>query len=437
MTRAPASEQSSTFVPVSPEERLVVLDVLRGFALLGVAIMNMPAFSMPSDSWALEPRLFPGFADRAAEFFMTTFFAGKANSIFSLLFGLGLTIQMQRAEERGQRVAPMYLRRLLVLFLVGAAHAILIWNGDVLHSYAVVGLLLLAVRRASDRLIVGLIALSFILPRMRSGYALYTDEPPVYPLPVFVERAHESVRIFQHGTYAQQIASRLSQLAESYTVWAVRLWGPPMWWLNLTTTMLLGFYAGRHRLLSNVAVNAARVRKVMWWCLGLGLSAAAGAAVLILFQKPVTRPTIQGFFIGLLFGLNRPLLCIAYIGAIALLLQKKGWKRILVVFSSPGRMPMTNYLMQSILATTLFYSYGFGLFGQVGPFVGFFISVAMFVVQILYSKWWLARFQYGPFEWLWRAGAYGKLPPLRVNGRLAAVAPVPVRASSGVVDPPR
>src|SRR5690242_6917538 len=142
-----AEEQAPTepsFTPVAPEERMPLLDVLRGFALLGIAVMNMPAFNLPDGVGALEERLFPSFADRAAETASFIIFAGKANSIFSFLFGLGLTIQMQRAEATGAKVTPVYLRRIAVLFLVGAAHAILLWWGDVLHTYAILGLLLLA-----------------------------------------------------------------------------------------------------------------------------------------------------------------------------------------------------------------------------------------------------------------------------------------------------
>jgi uncharacterized protein len=412
MQQEPSSVEASSFRPVAPEERIVVLDVLRGFALLGIIIMNMEGFSLPSDSWALDPRLFPGFADRGAELFMNTFFAGKANSIFSLLFGFGLTIQMARAEERGEKVAPMYARRLVVLFLVGVAHAILIWNGDVLHHYAVLGLLLLALRRASDRVIFVLIALSFLLPYARSGYAVWTNEPPVHPLSVYVERAHESLQIFQSGTYAEQVRLRVTQTVEGYTL-STRLLGTPLWLLMLTTTMLLGFYAGRHRLLSNIQEDAPRFRKVLGWSLGLGLACALSAAVLMLLHKPTGEPTLTGLIIGVLHGLNRPLLCVAYLCAIALLLQKKRIEPFLMVLAAPGRMPLTNYLMQSLIATTIFNSYGLGLFGRVGPLLGIVVAVAIFVIQIFYSRWWLARFQYGPLEWLWRVAAYGKAPAMR------------------------
>src|SRR5688572_26292852 len=153
-----STEPAASLTPLIPEERIVVLDVLRGFALFGILVMNMSAFNRPWSSWAMQPRMFQGTVDLAFEFMKSTLFAGKANAIFSLLFGLGMAIQLNRATDRGGTMIPMYLRRLAVLFAIGAAHAVLVWHGDVLHIYAVLGLLLLAVRRVSDRGIVGLIA---------------------------------------------------------------------------------------------------------------------------------------------------------------------------------------------------------------------------------------------------------------------------------------
>src|SRR5262245_22420752 len=127
-----AGQGSSTLAPVSPEERIALLDVLRGFALLGIIIMNLPGFNTPWESCSLDPRLFPGLVDRAAALVMDFLVAGKANSTFSFLFGLGLTIQMHRAEARGGNIVPVYLRRLAFLFAIGAVHAVLVWSGDVL-----------------------------------------------------------------------------------------------------------------------------------------------------------------------------------------------------------------------------------------------------------------------------------------------------------------
>jgi uncharacterized protein len=416
-------DTASKFSPVLPEERIVVLDVLRGFALLGILIMNMSWFKIPGSAWAIEPRLFPDFVDRAADFVMAFLVAGKANSIFSFLFGLGMTIQMQRAEARGGKLTPVYLRRLAVLFLIGAAHGVLLWHGDVLHIYAVIGLLLLAVRRASNKTIFTLIIVMLVASVARSAYALYTQEPPTHSIPYYVALAHEHMHIFRHGSYLEQLGVRLYEYEEGYGL-IRRLQGWIWTFPSFSITMLLGFYAGRERLLENVQANADRIRRILWWCLGLGIAVAVTFATLRAIRPPPTaRPTVLGFFIGLCFNVHRPLLCIAYIAGIALLFQAGRAQRFFMQFAITGRMPLTNYIMQSAIATTIFYSYGFGLFGHVGPAMGLLVTFAIFAVQIVYSKWWLARFRFGPLEWLWRGATYGKFPPLRIaESREPAVA---------------
>jgi len=410
---------SASFVPVASEERLLVLDVLRGFALLGIMIMNMPGFSLPSGVGALEPRLYPGVADRMAELFMNTFFSGKANSIFSFLFGLGLTIQIQRAQARGQTVGRMYARRLLVLFVVGVAHSFLLWNGDVLHHYALLGLLLLPLSRASNRWVFGLMVVCLLFPIARDVYAVVTNEPPVHTLAERAARAYEQLRVFQSGSYGEQLAVRVEENVEFYAL-SARLGGAVIWYMMLTLTMLLGFYAGRQRLLVDVTASSARIRTLMVWCFGLGLGCAATAAAMGWIIGPQQGPTLAGLLRGISYELNRPLLCIAYICAVAMLVHKPRFRGLAEVFAAPGRMPLTNYLMQTVIATTIFYSYGFGRFGQVGPLAGLLLSVSIFAVQVMYSRYWVARFQYGPLEWLWRVSAYGKPPPMRVAAKTTA-----------------
>ena len=140
---------------------------------------------------------------------------------------------------------------------------------------------------------------------------------------------------------------------------------------------------------------------------------------------PTGKPTLLGFTTGVLFSLNRPLLCVAYIAAISLLFQRERFKKVLLPLASAGSMPLTNYILQTVLATTLFYSHGFGLFGQVGPALGLVIALILFSFQIVYSRAWLAHFRYGPLEWLWRGASYGKLPPLRIAKKPAQARTVP------------
>jgi uncharacterized protein len=410
---------AASLTPLIPEERIVVLDVLRGFALFGILVMNMSAFNRPWSSWAMQPRMFQGTVDLAFEFMKSTLFAGKANAIFSLLFGLGMAIQLNRAADRGGTMIPMYLRRLAVLFAIGAAHAVLLWHGDVLHIYAALGLLLLAVRRVPDRGIVGLIALFLVLPMLRSAWALYSQEPPIHPVAHYAAQAHEHLRVFQSGTYLEQIGARLHDYYEGYIEATPHLQGEMWFYMSIAVTMLIGFVAGRRRLHEDVQTHNAALRKVTAWCLGIGLGIALGFSIARTFQPPPTgQPTLAGFLMGVTFNLHRPLLCVGYVAALALLLQRERVRRLLLPLASAGAMPLSNYLLQSLICTTLFYSHGLALYGQVGPALSFALAVVIFAVQVVISRMWLASFRYGPLEWLWRGAAYGELPPIRrTSGR--------------------
>jgi uncharacterized protein len=221
------------------------------------------------------------------------------------------------------------------------------------------------------------------------------------------------MHIFQQGTYWEQVGARLFQMRIMHFVNAWNAHGEPIFAVQLMTTVMLGLYAGREKLLSNIEANLPRIRQLTGWTFALGALCAIGASVFLLLLKPGDTVTFTEVMLGILINLNRPLLCIAYIGIIVLLLQKPEPSRVLQIFAPCGSMPLTNYILQSVMATTLFYSYGFGLFGRVGPLVGFGIAVAIFAVQAVGSNWWVKRYQYGPLEWLWRYASYGKRPPLR------------------------
>jgi uncharacterized protein len=412
----------TTLTPVPPEERIVVLDVLRGFALLGILTVNLPGAASSGYAWAAGLDPFPGWWDKAAEWIVTTFFAGKFNSIFSFLFGLGFTIQLMRASERGANVTAVYLRRIAILFALGVAHALLIWNGDVLHMYALLGLALLALRRVSDKTVFALILAALLLPGARAAYSAITQEPWSIARESMPARYEEETRIYQTGTYAEQVGLRYRQLAEAYGL-ITDLRGPVMFYSSLLMTMLFGFYVGRRRIIQDLPQHAGWIKRVMVWCFAIGLVAAVIGASLFLVMEPTGRGSMLGFFAGMMFTIQRPLLCLFYIAGIALLSMKsERWRTLFAPLAIVGRMPLTNYLMQSVVFTTLLYSWGFGLYGRLGPAACLAVTAVIFAVQVLYSRWWMARFRFGPLEWLWRGATYGHFPALRAAGSGAAAA---------------
>jgi uncharacterized protein len=408
-----SSASATALTPVQPEERIVVLDVLRGFALLGILTVNLPGAASSGYAWAAGLDPFPAWWDKTAEWIVDTFFSGKFNSIFSFLFGLGFTIQLTRASERGANVTSVYLRRIGILFAMGVAHTLLIWNGDVLHMYALLGLVLLAIRRVSDKTVFALILAAFLLPGARSAYSAITQEPWPVPRESMPARYEEETRIYQSGTYMEQAGLRSRQMAEAYG-FIRQFRGPVFFYSSLLMTMLFGFYVGRRRIIQDLPQHTAWIKRVMVWCFAIGLGAAAGGATLFLLLEPTGRSSMLGFLAGMLFTIQRPLLCLFYIAAIALLsLKSERWRRLFSPLAIVGRMPLTNYLMQSVVFTTLLYSWGFGLYGRLGPAACLGLTAVIFAVQVLYSRWWMARFRFGPLEWLWRGATYGRFPALR------------------------
>lgn len=408
-----ATAAAPALTPVQPEERIVILDVLRGFALLGILAVNLPESAASGYAWAAGLDPFPGWWDKAAQWTVGTFFAGKFNSIFSFLFGLGFTIQLTRAADRRASVTSVYLRRLAILFAIGVVHSIFVWNGDVLHIYALLGLVLLAIQRVSDRTIFALILLALLLPAARAAYSAITHEPWPIARESMAGRYQEETRIYQRGTYGEQVAHRYRQTAEGYG-FITQFRGFVMFYFTLLVTMLFGFYVGRRRIIQDLPQHAAWIKRAMLWCLIIGAAAAAGGATIRLLLEPTGRSSGLGFLGGLLFTIQRPLLCLFYVAGISLLfLKSERYRRLFAPLASVGRMPLTNYLMQSVIFTALLYSWGLGLYGQLGPAVCLALTAMIFTMQAIYSRWWMAHFRFGPLEWLWRGATYGQLPALR------------------------
>jgi uncharacterized protein len=405
-------------------ERLPTLDILRGFALMGILIMNMPGFSYSGFTESNGSHHWPGAVDRFAEGLRDMLFSGKFNSMFSLLFGIGFTIQFTRMQQQGTAQATqLYVRRLLVLAVIGLIHAFFIWDGDVLHVYAVLGLVLLfGLRRVSDRGLIAIMAVCLVYPLISGALRLviFTPEMVAARVQQGLAFATSNNLAFGQGGWWDAVRENTRMMLHTYGT-PLNLWGIFGWYVSMALTMLIGVLAGRRRWVQRVPELMPQVRRLMWWALGVGL--VCGAAFTLIFSLNRTPgPSLIKLLGGLCYNVSRPALMIFYVLTIVRLAQLPAWQKRLAPLGAAGRMPLTNYLMQSLICTTLFYNWGFGLWDKVGPAAGFVLSLAIFwVVQVPWSLWWLKTHERGPMEALWARITYGRRSPVPA----AAMAPRP------------
>jgi len=407
---------TGTAGPVAPSERIAEIDIVRGCALLGIFIMNMPAFSSSVFAGADGSHLFPLLYDRVAEEARDVLFSGKFNSMFSFLFAVGFTIQLGRLEAKEPGAARgIYLRRILILLALGLTHALVFWWGDVLHIYAVLGLLLLVgLRRLSDRMLVVLMVACIAIPTLGSIALKFTLPPEYFQQRLAVAHAFElsDNLAFGHGSFAAAAQENTRITAFFYTDPGA-LWATIRFYLEMTTTLLLGLIAGRHLWLQRVAENLGWIRRAQLVALAGGILAGGVVLASSLNYDP-SRITVLGIAGGLSYRLCRLGLMIFYVTSIVRLAQRPAWRQRFKPIALAGRMPLTNYLLQTAMATFIFNGWGLGYWNRVGPLAGVGLAIALYaLVQLPLSSWWFGRFRYGPLEYLWRAATYGRLPPMR------------------------
>ena len=402
--------------PTGATERIPIVDLLRGFALLGIAVVNIAPGSTPVYALLVDLQLWTGPADRLATALIRFLAEGKFYPLFSFLFGLGFAIQQERAEAPGVRFGRLYARRLGALLLIGLVHAFGIWYGDILVLYALLGfVLLLFFRRRAPRTLLIWAGISLLMPILLTAALLGLGGPPdeaaaeEYAAPLR-ELAEESIRAYSRGTFAEIMAQRARDVIFIYVSF-------PFFAPNVLAMFLLGLYAARRGILRDVPTHLGLIRAVWRWGLALGLLGGAVYTVTSeLSQRAV--PSALALAGSVAFGIGGPALGLAYAAGLVLLVQRHpAWGERLAPLAAAGRMALTNYLLQSVVATTVLYSYGPGLYGTIGPALGLGLAAAIYVAELALSVWWLNHFRFGPAEWLWRSLTYGHPQPIRRPAR--------------------
>ncbi len=405
------SSAATAFGPTQGAERLLVLDALRGFALFGVFLVNLrdlSLFGFLSETARTELATAP--ADHWLDLAMTALVDVKAFTIFTLLFGIGFAMQAERAIAAGQGMSR-YGRRLLVLLAIGLLHAYLFWWGDILRLYALLGFLLLPLSRVRPRTlgVLGIVFAVFLTPPLRP--LMNALLPKTVPS---ATASAAALAAFQNGSVPEMLHANLT-----YDVWTrITAWGLPFYVLG---RLLVGAAIGRSGVLREVQKRRHFWTNVVAILLPLGICLTA----FIMLRDNGAFGDMQGWWraetgravIRIARSGASLALGLAYMAIFVLLFQKPSWRRWLGLLAPVGRMALTNYILQTLVALALFYGVGFGLgprFGLVGVLT---FGSIIFLGQSAASRWWLDCYHFGPLEWLWRSLTYGQRQPMRRTER--------------------
>jgi uncharacterized protein len=379
----------------SSRKRQALPDQLRGFALLGIIVVNMPFLAVSNVGiWQLQ---LSSLSDQVVGFLIVALAQGKFYLLFAFLFGYSFTLILKSRSSDGAR---RYLRRLVGLALLGAGHAYLFFIGDILMSYALLGLVLLLFIGRSTRTIliasaisylIGLVLLALVFVESvgaeSSSGGFITD-------PIALDQALQ-------GTFVEAVAGRATALPEALLVQIVINWFPSL------SMFLLGLAAGRAGLLSDPSKNVRLWRSFVIVGVLIGLPAGFASAWLGLVpEDPNGVYGIAGVVLG--FALA-PALSAGYVGAIALLSHR----RFMTYAEPAGRMSLTGYLGESILLSAIFCGWGLGLFGVLSLTQSLLVALGVWIALEVFAKQWLRRYAYGPFEWVLRSWSNLEIATLR------------------------
>ncbi|MEJ1238573.1 DUF418 domain-containing protein [Chryseolinea sp. T2] len=392
-------------LPIAEIERNGVVDALRGFALLGVLLANLISFVSFTMPQVVIDRATEGTLNHYYELFMRIFIDNKFVTLFSLLFGYGFGVLMDRVTSKGLDAVPFYIRRMTILFALGFIH-IFFWWGEILHVYAFCGLLMLLFRNASNRSLLIWAVFLMLVPYLIVRYIMV------------------QIKAFDHeiSEVVYQHYLDLALQPDLKSVWLAN-WSIHQYvyvqcifeWIELTQALakfLIGYWIMRVGVLNNIDRNVSVIRQVLYFSAAIALAYIIETAWYF-----VTSPKIDSIILKMsLQGFNRIgvlSLSLTYAGLITLWYRRKPGAFLLVAFRNVGMMSLTNYLCHTLIYVTLLHGIGLGLMDKLTVTQTLYVGLLIYPVQVVISMYWLKRYRYGPVEWIWRQLSYWKRFPIK------------------------
>jgi uncharacterized protein len=409
-----------TLAPLSQSKRIDLVDSLRGFAIFGILMVNMPAFFKP----AVELIMLPSFGNSTMEIlsngFIYFFFTGKFFVLFSLLFGFGFYIFLHKDGEVSKQNISLFRKRLFWLLIIAIAHIALLWEGDILFYYALFGFLLILFRKSSTKKIIIWMLVFLLIPIVFVGL--------ISMLPQFLASNPEALQAMEKGSQ-EQLAATQDLVQRAYQVynsgsyseviqmnieqWLFLLSGIIIFYPTCMVMFLMGLLIGRSGFFTRTKEYEQQLKKVFWLTLPFGVFLNLGLLLSLANANPASLD--HWAFIGRTTGiLGGIVMMCTYVSGFILLYNRGMFAGLFSGFSAVGRMALTNYISHSLIALLLFRLGFFGLFGELEVWKGILLVLAIFSFQISFSKWWLSKYRFGPLEWLWRTLTYGKIPAFKL-----------------------
>ena len=411
--------------PIKAQERETFMDVLRGFAILGIFIANLGAgFSWYAENAHLTGTFLLPDLDPTILFSHHWFIEGKFYSIFSLLFGWGIALQIKRATDKGGDAMPTIKRRLFFMLLLGFCH-LLIWTGDIVCFYAMLGFLLLPMRKFSNKTLLLTSVLLILSPILLYGLKMAI---PVLNYPsLFLNEMGQNLelKLFPQFANAKSNTDYLN-IVKTFTWWDILKdnaacifyrFGYLVFISRISKVLgifLIGFVIGRTDFYKNLAQHKKLVKTIIAVGLLIGIPANyALAHFMATYDNDYYQLKINGLYQTIVYALGVAPLALAYVGLFMLAFRTQVGKRFMSVLAPVGKMAFSNYIMHSLVGNYVFLGAGLGLMGQIGPVWYTVFGIGFFIIQIIYSIVWLKYFNFGPLEWLWRSATYWKMQPMK------------------------